>query len=50
MAFMGACTPGGFLFLMALLTDSNINLEQPVWFILAGIGGVAGWTLSKRAR
>jgi len=48
LAFMGACTPGGFLFLIALLTDSAINLDEPVWYILAALGGAGGWWLSKR--
>lgn len=49
LVFMGVCTPGGFLFLIALLTTSNIDLDGPVWFILAALGGVAGWFLAKRA-
>lgn len=49
MAFMGACTPGGFLFLVALLTEEHINMERPAWFILAAVGGAAGWFLGKRA-
>lgn len=49
MAFMGACTPGGFLFLIALLSNSRINIDEPVWYILAGLGGVGGWLLGKRA-
>ncbi len=48
LVFMGACTPGGFLFLIALLTTSNIDLETAVWFILAAIGGIPGWFLAKR--
>jgi hypothetical protein len=47
--FMGACTPGGFLFLLALLTGSSINFEKPVWFILAAVGAVVGWFVGKKA-
>jgi hypothetical protein len=50
MTFMGACTPGGFLFLIALLTGSKINLDEPVWYILAVICGFAGWRLGKSVR
>lgn len=50
MAFMGACTPGGFLFLIALLTSSKIDLEEPVWYILAAICGFVGWRLGKSVR
>lgn len=50
MVFTGACTPGGFLFLVALLTDSSINLDEPVWFILAAICGYIGWRLAKSVR
>ena len=44
---MGACTPGGLLFLIALLTNANIHLETPVWYALAAAGGFGGWRLSK---
>jgi len=47
--FSCACAPGGFLFLIALATESNINLDKPVWFILAALGGVGGYFASKRA-
>jgi hypothetical protein len=47
--FMGACTPGGFLFLMALLTNGNVHFDTPVWFMFAAAGGVAAWFLTKRA-
>ena len=47
--FMGLCTPGGFLLLIGLLTESNIRLDTPVWFILAGIGAVVGWFVGKKA-
>jgi len=46
--FSCACAPGGFLFLVALLTGSNIHLETPVWLILAAAGGVGGYFASKR--
>jgi hypothetical protein len=49
MAFMGACTPGGFLFLFALLTESSVRFETPVWFLMAGAGGVGGYMLARRA-
>ena len=48
LAFSCACTPGGFLFLIALTTGTNINLNTVVWFILAAVGGAAGWGLGKR--
>jgi hypothetical protein len=44
---MGACTPGGFLFLFALLSSSNIHFETPIWLVLAAAGGFGGWRLSK---
>lgn len=50
MAFMGACTPGGFLFLVALLTNSKIDLDEPLWYILAAICGFTGWRLGKSVR
>ena len=48
MAFMGACTPGGFMFLLALLTRSHVNLDPVAWYALAAGGGVAGYLLAKR--
>ena len=48
MIFMGLCTPGGFLFLLALITESNIRFDLPVWFILAALGGVGGWLVSRK--
>lgn len=50
LAFTSACTPGGFLFLIALLTDSSINLDEPLWYILAAASGFAGWRLAKSIR
>jgi len=44
---MGACTPGGFLFLLALISESNIHFETPISLLLAGAGGFGGWRLSK---
>jgi len=50
MAFMGACTPGGFLFLLAILTDSKVTLDNAVWIILAAVCGFVGWRLGKSVR
>lgn len=44
-AAMGACTPGGFLFLLALVTDGNVNMPHAAWFAMAAVGGVAGFFL-----
>ena len=49
LAFTCACTPGGFLFLIALLAETNINFDKPVWFVLAAVGGAAGWFVAKKA-
>jgi hypothetical protein len=49
MGFAGACTPGGFLFLLALVADTHINFDKAVWFVLAAGGGAAGWFLAKKA-
>lgn len=48
MTFMGACTPGGFLFLFALLTRSNFHFDPTLWYMLAAGGGVGGYLLSKK--
>ena len=48
MTVMGACTPGGFLFLLALLTTTRINFDPAVWYLLAAGGGVGGYLLAKR--
>lgn len=44
---MGACTPGGFLLLIALLSSANLNLTPLVWCALVVAGGFGGWRLSK---
>lgn len=44
---MGACSPGGLLFLLALLFGEHINFDKGVWFILAGLGGVGGYFLQR---
>jgi len=43
LAFTSACTPGGFVLLFALATDSHIQFETPVWAILSLLGAVAGY-------
>jgi hypothetical protein len=48
MAFMGACTPGGFLFLFALLTNSSMRFDPVVWYLMAAGGGIGGYMLAKR--
>lgn len=47
LVFMGACTPGGFLFLIALLTTSNIDMPPSAWFGLALVGAVIGFLLPR---
>jgi hypothetical protein len=49
MTFMGACTPGGFLFLLALISDSNVTFDKGVWFLLALAGAFGGYQVGKRA-
>ncbi len=44
---MGACAPGGLLFMLALIFAENIHLEKPVWFILAAFGGIGGYFLQR---
>ena len=44
---MGACTPGGCLFLLALLTNSSINMAEIVWYLTAAAGGLGGWALHR---
>jgi hypothetical protein len=48
LTFMGACTPGGFLFLFALLTHSNFRMDPIVWYLMAAGGGVGGYLLAKK--
>ena len=45
---MGVCSPGGLLFLLALVFSSNVNLDKPIWFILALLGGAGAFVLQKR--
>jgi hypothetical protein len=49
MAAMGVCTPGGFFFLLALLTNTQVHLPISVWGLLDVAGGVGGWFLARRA-
>ena len=46
--FMGVCTPGGALFLFALLTSTGFHFHPAVWFLLAAAGGVGGYAIAKR--
>ncbi len=48
MAVMGVCTPGGFFFLLALLTNTQVHLPIAVWGLLDVAGGVGGWFLARR--
>lgn len=48
MAFTFACTPGGFMFLIALVTESNINMPLFAWFLFAALAGVGGFFMGRR--
>ena len=48
--FSCACTPGGFLFLIALLAETNVHFETPVWLALAAAGAVGGYFAGRRLR
>jgi hypothetical protein len=45
---MGVCSPGGLLFLLALVFNSNVNLDKMIWYILATIGGAGAFYLQRR--
>jgi hypothetical protein len=45
---MGVCSPGGLLFLLALLSSSNVNLDKPIWYVLALLGGAGAFVLQRR--
>jgi hypothetical protein len=47
-AVMGGCFPGGLLFMLAILTNTNVNLPYFAWFVLAGFGGIGGWLLGAK--